>query len=93
MRFVVLERGAPVDEAGLAARAARCGVTVLTREVVRPAETATTVLGGLALDRPSDEGDGPLAAVLLLDAPDLDAVLDVLPDRGTGSFEVRPVAG
>lgn|GEM_PF-1555134 len=93
MRFVVLERGTTVDDSGLTSRAARCGVTVLAREIVRPAETATTVLRRLALDRPSDDGDGPLAGVLLLDAPDLDAVLDVLPSSGAGAFEVRPVAG
>jgi len=93
VRFVVLERGASADDGGLADRAARCGVTVVAREVVRPSETATTVLRRLALDRPSDEHDGPLAGVLLLDAPDLDAVLDVLPPTDTGAFEVRPVAG
>ncbi len=89
----MLERGASADDGGLTDRAARCGVTVLAREVARPSETATTVLRRLALDRPSDEHDGPLAGVLLLDAPDLDAVLEVLPPTDSGAFEVRPVAG
>jgi hypothetical protein len=93
MRFVVLERGTSVDDEGLAFRAALHGVTVLAREVVGPSETATTVLRRLPLDRPSDEADGALAGFFLLDAPDLDAVLDVLPPLDVGALEVRPVAG
>jgi hypothetical protein len=75
VRFVVLA----FDSAALPAG----GVTLGS------VDTATSVRDRTLRDGPFDGPASALTGLCLLDASDLDAVVDLLPDSGT--FEVRPV--
>lgn len=84
---------APRDD--LAALAAVLGVTTVLDEALGSPDVATTVRSraeGLTLtDGPAATPDGPLVGLHVLDAPDLDALVDVLTLLPAGTFEVHPV--
>lgn len=84
---------APRDD--LAALAAVLGVTTVLDETVGSPDVATTVRSraeGLTLtDGTAAAPDGPLVGLHVLDAPDLDALVDVLTLLPAGTFEVHPV--
>ncbi|MDC7123778.1 hypothetical protein OMK64_19785 [Cellulomonas fimi] len=84
---------APRDD--LAALAAVLGVTTVLDEILGSPDVATTVRSraeGLTLtDGTADVPDGPLVGLHVLDAPDLDALVDVLTLLPAGTFEVHPV--
>ena len=73
MRFVVLAFGAALP----------AGLTLAS------VDTATSVQDRTLRDGTFDGPASALTGIRVLDAPDLDAVLDTLP--GAGTFEVRPV--
>ncbi|QHT57786.1 hypothetical protein GXP71_18030 [Cellulomonas sp. H30R-01] len=84
---------APRDD--LAALAAVLGVTTVLDETLGSPDVATTVRSraeGLTLtDGTAAAPDGPLVGLHVLDAPDLDALVDVLTLLPAGTFEVHPV--
>ena len=84
---------APRDD--LAALAAVLGVTTVLDEALGSPDVATTVRSraeGLSLtDGTASAPDGPLVGLHVLDAPDLDALVDVLTLLPAGTFEVHPV--
>lgn len=79
----------------LAALAAVLGVRTVLDESLGSPDVATTVrsrLEGLTLTDGAATGtDGPLVGLHVLDAPDLDALVDVLTLLPAGTFEVHPV--
>jgi hypothetical protein len=76
MRFVVLAFGSATLPPG--------GITL------GPTDTATSVRDRVLRDGTFDGPASSLTGLQVLDAPDLDAVLDTLP--ATGTFEVRPTS-
>ena len=76
MRFVVLA----FESSPLPAGSITLGVT----------DTATSVRDRVLRDGTFPGPASALTGIQLLDAPDLDAVLDTLP--ATGTFEVRPAS-
>ncbi|MDQ0375456.1 hypothetical protein [Cellulomonas humilata] len=75
MRFVVLAFGPAVLPAGI---------------TLGPVDTATSVQDRALRDGTFDGPASALTGIQVLEASDLDVVLDQLPASGT--FEVRPVA-
>jgi hypothetical protein len=75
VRFVVLAFGPAVLPAGI---------------TLGPVDTATSVQDLALRDGTFDGPTSALTGLQVIDASDLDAVLDALPPVGT--FEVRPVA-
>lgn len=79
----------------LATLAAVLGVTTVLDEQLGSPDVATTVRSraqGLTLtDGRAATPDGPLVGLHVLDAPDLDALVDVLTLLPAGTFEVHPV--
>lgn len=79
----------------VAALAAVLGVTTVLDETLGSPDVATTVRSraeGLTLtDGTAATPDGPLVGLHVLDAPDLDALVDVLTLLPAGTFEVHPV--
>jgi hypothetical protein len=79
----------------VAALAAVLGVTTVLDETLGSPDVATTVRSraeGLTLtDGTAAAPDGPLVGLHVLDAPDLDALVDVLTLLPAGTFEVHPV--
>lgn len=79
----------------LATLAAVLGVTTVLDEALGSPDVATTIRSraeGLSLtDGAATTADGPLVGLHVLDAPDLDALVDVLTLLPAGTFEVHPV--
>ena len=64
---------------------------------LEPATTATSLRGDLVTDGPFIETKEVVVGVYVIEAPHLDAALELVRDnpilRGGGGIEVRPVAG
>lgn len=79
------------------AEALRDSGVMVAAFALQPAETATTVSKDTVTDGPFVDAKEVIAGICIVEAPDLDAALDIARDnpsaRFGGAVEVRPVAG
>ncbi|WP_188190971.1 YciI family protein [Nonomuraea sp. SYSU D8015] len=75
----------------------KLGGTMLTAFALQPSTTATSIRGDAITDGPFIDAKEVVAGVYVIEAPDLDAALEIarrnpITQQG-GGVEVRPVAG
>ncbi|HVK26564.1 YciI family protein [Actinokineospora sp. HUAS TT18] len=70
------------------------GVEIVNPQALQPSTTATAIRGGAITDGPFVESKEVLAGFFQIEAPDLDAALEIaklVPTSPGGGVEVRPI--